>query len=144
MPQLNPTAMGLSRTYATVQPGMTPEQLAQVYHIPADKVAFPDAEMIKTLLGLREQEKGATAVVSDRPRMNFYVATLLERSEPPVDEFRRAYQGSMARATEADPLLAMLAHGRPDAYRKAVLEQLKAEAKLELHDAAKRREDRSE
>jgi hypothetical protein len=145
MPQLNPTAMGgLSRTYNTVQPGMTPDQIAQVYHIPADKVAYPDPDMVKKLLDLREKAKGATTVVGDKPKQHYYVATLLERTEPAQDEFRRAYQGSMVRATEADPLLALLARGRPDEYRKAILEQLKTDGKLVMHDAARKREERSE
>jgi hypothetical protein len=140
MPQINPTAMGeVSRDYATIRPGITPEQVAQVYHIPADRVAYPDGEMVKTLLDLREKEKGATAVVSDKPKQNYFVAALLERNEPSEDEFRLAYKGSMARAgVERDPLLSHLGRGKVDEYRKAVLEQLRSEAKLVINAPARR------
>jgi hypothetical protein len=142
MPQINPTAMGeISRDYATIRPGITPEQVAQIYHVTADKVAYPDGEMVQTLLNLREKEKGATAVVTDKPKNNYYVASLLERQEPTQDEFRLAYKGSMARAgSDRDPLLNFLARGKVDDYRKAVLEELKAQAKLVVNDAARRTE----
>jgi hypothetical protein len=142
MPQINPTAMGeISRDYATIRPGITPEQVALIYHVTADKVAYPDGDMVQTLLNLREKEKGATAVVTDKPKNNYYVGSLLERQEPTQDEFRQAYKGSMARAgADRDPLLNFLARGKVDEYRKAVLEELKAEGKLVVNDAARRGE----
>src|SRR5207249_1685122 len=83
MPHLNPTAMGgISRDYATLRPGITPEQVAQVYHVPADRVAYSDGDAVKRLVDLREKEKGATAVVADKPKQHFYPAALLERQEP--------------------------------------------------------------
>jgi hypothetical protein len=142
MPQLNPTGMGeISRTYASVndRPPYSPEQLGRIYHITADKVAYPDADMVQTLLNLRQKEKGATALVSDKPQQNYYAASLLDRTEPTQDEFRAAYKGSMARAgAERDPLLYQLAYGRSEEYRKAVLEQLRAEANVVVNESARR------
>ena len=107
-------------------PGITPEQIAQIYKIPTDRIAYPDGDMVKTLLDLREKQKGATAIVTDKPKQNYYVASLLDTQEPSQDDFRAAYKGSMTRAgADRDPLLNFhLARGNVDAYRKkAVLEQ---------------------
>jgi len=142
MLQLNPVATGgASRTYASVmdQPPPPPDRIAQIYNIPADQIAYPDVDMMTSLLNLREEPKGATTVVTDKPNQNFYVATLLSRQEPDQDEFRRAYQGSMARAAEFDPLLAILHGSRPAEYRKAIIEQLRAEAKTVIHETARQR-----
>jgi hypothetical protein len=147
MPQINPTAMGeISRDYATLRPGITPEQVAQIYHIPADRIAYPDGDMVKTLLDLREKQKGATAIVTDKPKQNYYVSSLLDTQEPSQDDFRAAYKGSMTRAgADRDPLLNFLGRGKTDEYRKAVLEQLRAEAKVVINDTGRRRgSDRSE
>jgi hypothetical protein len=144
MPQLNPTGMGqVNRTYESVadRPPPPADRLGQIYNIPADRIAYPDVDMLTTLLKLREQPKGATAIVSDRPKKNFYVATLLERREPPQDEFLQVYRGSMARTQAArDPLLLMLARGRPEEYRKAVLKQLRDDAKVDIRETAKEKQ----
>jgi hypothetical protein len=95
--------------------------------------------MVLGLLNLRKDPKGAMTVVSDKPKQNFYVSTLLSRDEPTQDEFRRAYQGSMAQARDGDPLLAYLRGTRPEEYRKAVLEQLRAAAKVTIQETAKQR-----
>jgi hypothetical protein len=139
MPQPNPTGRMQGTTYESVarpQP-MAPERLAQVYHIPPEKVAYPDAAMVTALLNLRKDPKGATTIVADKPKATYYVATLLKREQPTEDEFRRVYQGSMTRAPERDNLLAMLTAGRPEEYRKAVLEQLRAEANVMIHEPAR-------
>lgn len=144
MPQINPSGMGqFNRTYESVvdRPPPAADHLGQLYGIPADKIAYPDVDMLKTMLNLREQPKGATAIVSDRPKNNIYVATLLERHEPATDEFLQAYRGSMARTQAAfDPLLRMLAQGRPEEYRKAVLEQLRKVAKVDIKETARQKQ----
>jgi hypothetical protein len=140
--QIKPNAAGgLGRDYASVvlPPPMTPDNLARVYNISADRIAYPDAAMILNLLNLRKELKGATTIVSDRPKQNFYVATLLSRDEPSQDDFRRAYQGSMAQARDGDSLLYLLTRNRPEEYRKAVLEQLRKEAKVVIKDNAKQK-----
>jgi hypothetical protein len=140
MPQQVPTQTSrLARDYATLLPGMPSEQIAQAYQIPADRVPYPDADMVRGLLDLRKDPVGATAIVTDKPKQNYYVATLLLRQEPDQDEFRRVYRGSMARATEQDPLLAYLRGGRADEYRKAIVEQLRKEAKVEIQESARQR-----
>lgn len=141
MPQPNPTGRMQGQTYESVArpQSMTPDRLAQVYHIPPEKVAYPDTGLVTVLLDLRKYPKGATTIVADKPKANYYVATLLKREPPTEDEFRRAYQGSMTRAPERDTLLAMLSQGRPEEYRKAVLEQLRAEANVVIHESARQR-----
>jgi hypothetical protein len=140
-PQETPSQTGgaPSRTYATLQPGSSPEAIAQLYGIPAKYIAYPDAELVEKLLDLRKNPAGETTIVTDRPKQNYYVATLLQRQEPVEDEFRRVYRGSMIGSTESDRLLAYLAGGRPEEYRKAILEQLRREANVVIHDAAKQR-----
>ena len=142
MPQDLPNATGsVARRYDTAaqQPPMTPENLARVYRIPADYVAYPDADMVLGLLNLRKESKGAMTIVSDKPKQNFYVSTLLSKEEPSQEEFRRTYQGSMAQAREGDPLLRMLREGRPAEYRNAVLEQLRREAKVSIQESSQPR-----
>jgi hypothetical protein len=140
MPQLLPTQVGtLSRDYATLRPGMTPEQIAQAYNIPADRIAYPDAEMVQDILKLREDPAGKTIIVSDKPKLNYYVTTLLQRQEPTQEEFQRSYRGSMARATEFDSLLARLTAGRPEEYRKGVLAQLREQSKVVIQESARQR-----
>jgi len=106
--------------------------------VPADRIAYPDADMIRKLLDLREHSVGATTIVSDKPKNNYYVAALLQREEPAPDEFRRVYSGSMVGAIESDQLLAYLAQGHPEQYRQAVVEQLRKEAGVVTREAAKR------
>ena len=142
MPQFIPNSMGgVGRSYSSAaeQPPPPPDRLAQVYNIPADRIAYPDADMILNLLNLRKEPKGATTIVTDRPKQNFYVATLLSRDEPNPDDFRRAYQGSMSQATEGDPLLNYLRRNRPEEYRDAVLEQLKKAANIVMGEGARKR-----
>jgi hypothetical protein len=137
MPQLTAQA-GYGRQYQTVT-DLRPDQIAQVYKIPPDRVAYPDREFVEKLLGLREQTKGATTVLTDQPKKNFYVTSLVERSEPSTDDFRRAYVGSMARATEYDTLLGRLSLDRREKYRKEVLEQLRKEGKVVVNEEARKR-----
>src|SRR5262249_49605599 len=59
--------------------------------VPPDKIPYPGPELIKRLLGLRDDTKGATVVVSDQPQNHFYVSSLLQREEPTQDEFHKAY-----------------------------------------------------
>jgi hypothetical protein len=142
MPQFMPNSTGgFGKMYAsaTQQPPLASENLARVYNIPADRVAYPDTDLILGLLNLRKEPKGAMTIVADKPKRNYYVSTLLTRDEPSQDEFRRAYQGSMTSAQERDPLLEILRGSRPDEYRKAVLEQLRAEAKVVIQDTARQR-----
>jgi hypothetical protein len=140
MPQLLPTQIGtLSRDYANLRPGMTSEQISQVYQIPADRIAYPDFTMMEDILKLREDPAGKTIVVDDKPKQNYYVTTLLKRQEPTKEEFARSYKGSMAGATESDTLLARLTANRADDYRKAVVAQLREQSKVVVQEAARQR-----
>ncbi len=142
MPQFLPNSTGgFGKLYASAaqQPPLTPDKLTQVYNIPADRVAYPDADMVMGLLNLRKEPKGAMTIVADKPQQNFFVSTLLSREEPSQDEFRRAYLGSMSASQEKDPLLGALRGNRPVEYRNAVLEQLRTESKLVIQEGARQR-----
>jgi hypothetical protein len=142
MPQVSPFG-GQGRQYQTIADLSSPEQIAQVYRIPADRIAYPNRDLVDKLLALREQPKGATAVVTDQPKTHFFAAALLDRSEPSQDDFRRAYVGSMARATEFDSLLARLSLDRRERFRKDVLRQFRDEGKVVVNEEARKRGDES-
>lgn len=147
MPQAFPNQTGgITRSYATVQPGMPPDDIAKVFNIPHDRIAYPDVEMMKQLLALRRDAKGATAVVSDKPKQNFFAAALLERIEPSPKDFMAVYKASLLPRTnpEHDILLEYLSRDRTEKYRNAVVEQLRSEAKVVINDEARKRGDRRE
>lgn len=93
--------------------------------ISQEKIAFPSAELLDGLLNLRKDPLGTVAVLSDFPKANFFVTTLLARDEPSQDEFRRAYVGSMARAVESDRLLPELTLENRLKYQRETIKQLR-------------------
>jgi hypothetical protein len=100
--------------------------------IPQEKIAFPSDDLMNGLLDLRKQPRGAAVVLSDLPKSNFYVTSLIFRDEPTQDEFRRSYQGSMAKAIEGDRLLPELAFDGRMKYRRETLKQLREQAKVSV------------
>jgi hypothetical protein len=98
--------------------------------IPQEKIAFPSEELMNGLLDLRKQPRGAAVVLSDLPKDNFYVTSLIFRDEPTQDEFRRSYQGSMAKAIDRDNLLPELSMEGRMKYRREMLKQLREQAKV--------------
>jgi hypothetical protein len=101
--------------------------------IPQEKIAFAGADLIDGLLELRKEPIGSAAVLSDLPKDHFYVASLLARDEPTQDEFRRAYVGSMAGVAEPDRLLPELTFDQRLKYQRAMVKQLREQAKVKVH-----------
>lgn len=114
------------------------------YVVPEEKseyLEYPPADLAKQLMTLKRP--GQATVIVNQPATTFFVAVLLERSEPSIEEFKRVY----ARTPKEDTLYSIfLTHRRAD-YRKAVLDQLRREAgkvdkqgHFEIPDSIRRRE----
>jgi hypothetical protein len=109
------------------------------FKVPEDKVAYPGPDMGTRIVDLRRQPKGSTEVLTDQPKANYYVVVLTQKDPPTLDEFRRTYIESTPRATGYDPFIAQLAMEKRLQYRRDVLEQLRTDAKVVVHDDAKRK-----
>ena len=59
---------------------------------------YPDTEMVQELLNLRKHPTGETTIVSDKPKTNYYVATLLAAAGAGPGRVPPGVPGSMARA----------------------------------------------
>jgi hypothetical protein len=95
------------------------------YQVPDDKQAlfeFPPPDLAKQLLALKRP--GQATVIVDQPAKNFYVAVLLERSEPTMADFKAVY----ARTPKEDTMYTFFLAQRRADYRRQVLEQLRREA----------------
>ncbi|HEV3145217.1 MAG TPA: hypothetical protein VGZ47_15105 [Gemmataceae bacterium] len=124
-----------------MQPALNPLQPPQYgpYQIPRDKIHYPSAAMSNDLLDLRTKDLGTTIVVSDLPKAIFYVTTLTSRDHPTQEEFRQVY----ARAQSGDVLLSDLQTTRRIDFRKELIQQLRADAKVTVvTDELKRFNDR--
>jgi hypothetical protein len=110
-----------------LQPQLNPLQPPQYgrYQIPRDKINYP-GDMVDKLLDLRTKDLGATVVVSDIPKANFYVTTLTGRDHPTQEEFRQVY----SRSQNGDVLLSELEMTRRIDFRKELMDQLRADAKV--------------
>jgi hypothetical protein len=95
------------------------------YQVPEDKQAlfeFAPPDLAKRLLTLKRP--GDATVVADLPGKNFYVAVLMERSEPTLADFKSVY----ARTPKEDTLYSLFLTQRREDYRKSVLAQLRRDA----------------
>ncbi|MFO0807757.1 MAG: hypothetical protein U0746_03965 [Gemmataceae bacterium] len=119
MPVLNPTP-GQGRQYGG-------------YAVPTNLIAYPGNELVTKLLDLRKDAIGATTVVSDQPQMHYYVASLLTRDEPNVEEFRTAFANSMTTTPEFDGLLLDLSVEGIRKYRNELMKFLRTEAKVTVN-----------
>lgn len=99
--------------------------------IPSDKVAYPGA-MATPIVDLRKQPVGATTVVHDYPKANFYVAALLSKDEATPEQFRMVYKSSM-QPTLRDGLFDLFYGERQQQFRNEIMKQLREEAKLVIH-----------
>ena len=99
----------------------------------ADKLPYPPPprDFVKQLLTL--QNPGDALVVKDRPASHFYVAVLLERSEPKLKEFNELY----SQGAEGDALWETLMTQERKDYRERVLLQLRRETGAALDDKGK-------
>lgn len=96
------------------------------YRLPTAKVEYPSSSFLDQLLDLKE--KGQVAVLSNRPETTYYVAALVDRSQP--DE--AAFYGDFSRHSAA--LLGLIeqdSHYR-ERYREAVVARLEKDAGLDI------------
>lgn len=113
----------------------------EAYRVPEDKIEYPPAEFIEKVLGLKE--KGDVVVLQDRPNRFYYVAALINRIEPSMQEFYLSYNESGPGALQRDTLLDLFEQEQRQKYAQEFVEQLRAEAHLHIEaDAKKHMEDR--
>jgi hypothetical protein len=119
----------------------------QRYQVPEEKnelIEYPPMEMAKQLLTIKQP--GQATVIVDMPARNYYVAVLVERNEPKLDEFKAIY----SKTPLGDTLYTRFMSQRREDHRKAILEQLRREAagadhvdkdgRFKVPDAVRRRE----
>ena len=90
------------------------------YKVPDDKIEYPVADFVKTILDLKEV--GDVVVTEDMPKSTYFVVTLTDKREPPRREFQDAQ------------LLPSLEQQRRMEYRQSMLEYLRAQAKITIDD----------
>jgi hypothetical protein len=98
------------------------------YKIPRYDVEYPTSDMTQKLLDMKE--RGDVTVLHDEPELNYYVATLLHRSEP----HELSFFGDVSRGAEW-----LLAHYEQstdyaDKLRQSSLDQLRREAHAEYFE----------
>ncbi|MFM7152156.1 MAG: hypothetical protein ACKO23_20195 [Gemmataceae bacterium] len=95
------------------------------YTVPDDMaryLEFPPEDLAKQLMTLKRP--GEATVIVDRPGSNFFVAVLLDRNEPSVNDFKGVY----ARTPKEDSLYASFIDQRRSDYRRMILEQMRRDA----------------
>ncbi len=112
-----------------------PQTEYRPYQVPEDKQSFleyPPSDMAKQLMTLTRP--GQATVIVDQPGRNVYVAVLLERTEPTLQDFKRIY----SRTPENDSLYSLFLMQRRSDYVQSVLEQMRREAVNNAPDALTR------
>lgn len=96
----------------------------QPYRPSAAIIAYPRRNFVETLLTMKKP--GDSVVIRDQPESNYYVAVLLERSEPKIDnEFVEVY----AKTPLRDSMMQrMFLEQRRRQFRTRLMDQLRAEA----------------
>ena len=95
------------------------------YKVPEDKtdlIPYPPQDLAKQLVKLARP--GDTTVIVDLPAKTFYVALLVDRTEPSLSDFKSVY----ARSPNSDPMYMELIGRRREEYRKSVMEQIRRDA----------------
>jgi hypothetical protein len=118
-------------------PGLSPlpgrSQDYARYRIPPTDVEFPTPDFDDKLLEMNDF--GDVIVLHDNPQSTYYVATpLAKRTEPLPGEFYAVYNRSALPAPLGDPLIEHFDRARRAEHERAVMEQLRAEAKLRKNE----------
>jgi len=100
--------------------------------VPETKVSYTTGAFANQLVDLRKRDVGATEVVADFPKANFYVAALMSKDVPTMDAFRMTYKGWQGPPTLRDPLFDELIRERHQQYKTDLMKQLRADHKLEV------------
>ena len=99
------------------------------YQVPEDKfeeLPFPPQDFVKQLMKL--ERPGDATVIVDMPAKTYYVAVLVDRTEPSLADFKSVY----VRSPGSDPMYMRLQGLRREEYRKAVVEQFRRDANSDL------------
>jgi hypothetical protein len=104
------------------------------FQIPPDKVNFPSDNMVDQMLDMRAKEPGETAILSDKPKAIYYVAVMTSKVHPSEAEFRMVY----SRSSMGDRLLGEFESKQRSEYRKELVKQLRADAKVTVTDELKK------
>jgi hypothetical protein len=86
------------------------------------------------VVSLRSKQKGDTVLVPDQPEAAFYVAVLIDKTDPSKKEFYDAYRDAAANAAHRDPLLRDFDVDRQKKYLRDAIEQLRKTAKLQINE----------
>jgi hypothetical protein len=109
--------------------------------VPETKVSYTTGAFANQLVDMRKRDIGATEVVADFPKANYYVAVLLGKDVPTMDAFRMTYKGWQGPPMLRDPLFDEFIRERHQQYKIDLMKQLRADHKLEVFkegkDAAK-------
>jgi hypothetical protein len=132
---------GIARMRQVPNPRMGFGMHYEPYRVDEDKIEYPPVDFVDQVLMLKNQ--GDTAVINDRPGAIYYVVAATSRpSVPTISEFHK--EGAPSFLTGKNPLLEqMMAERRLD-YRRAVLKDLRAQAKVWIDPSAKDRIDEKE
>jgi hypothetical protein len=101
------------------------------YRVPEDKIEYAASDFTDQVLELKQP--GDVKVVSDEPEKTYYVVALMQKVEPTVREFQR----ETAAIPPFQPIsyfLARLQMDREVEYRRAALNQLKADARVKIFE----------
>lgn len=105
--------------------------------IPADKVPHAGEPLATAIVDLRKKDVGATAVATDIPKANFFVAALLTKDVPTVDQFRVAFRNSTDPTGLRETLFDRQSEDRQRAYGRALMQQLRTTWRLIVLEPAK-------
>jgi hypothetical protein len=95
-----------------------------------DTIRYPGDTWLDKLLNL--QKPGDTALLLDQPKKTFYVAVLIDRHEPKLDQFAKIYQAG-ALAFGRDTLLEQYQMRQQLKYRDDFMNELRIQAGADEH-----------
>jgi hypothetical protein len=114
------------------QPNQTAaERPYYAYKPPENEFPYPPASLVERLMTLNNP--GDALFLRDRPEKNFYVAVLLERSVPSLDDFRKVYEKADASMLR-DPLWDNCVREQRQEFHKQFIRQMREEWTGELDD----------
>ena len=108
---------------AVLQTEYRPYQLPETASL---RLPYPPPDLAKVLSKLTRP--GQATVVADLPAKTFYVALLVDRSEPSLSEFKAIYE----RSPNNDMLYSLMQGQQREEFKKAVLAQLRREASNDI------------
>lgn len=97
------------------------------YTLPTKDIYFP-GNMRNELLELRKKPLGETVIVTDLPKNNYYITTMVDKKEPTFGEFASTVFAKSATKAEVDPLYIRFVDQVTRGILFTVIDRLKIEA----------------